>query len=387
MRLSPPTAPSFGASPHFGVPGGMCGVPYDHRISVPPELRLRAVYLDERCGLRASSQEPGRLLGTPTLDGTHVLRLECVDAAGATVLGEARLVISRDPRSLWRNVPSDRRSPHWKPDHASVQAQCRGWRVYGLSRRGRSHANTGKCREDDLAVRVVGEQMIAVAVADGAGSASLARLGSRIAVEAAMQVLLGGPALTPSAEHLQVYLASAAVAASHALESVALEQGIALTELSTTLLLCLLVPAPVPLFACLQIGDGVIATGDDDGIRPLAAPDRGEYASQTRFLSAARVQPEELAARITVHALRSPRWVIAATDGVSDPYLETEQALHEPACWAPIDAVLAQAAAAPDADAGEQLLTQWLDGFTPGHHDDRTLVLLQAEAPAVRGPA
>ena len=173
MRLSPPTAPSFGRSPHFGVPGGMCGVPYDHRISMPPGLRLRAVHVDARSGIRAAPQEPGRLLGTPLLDGSHLVRLECTDATGATVWGEARLVISRDPRSLWRTVPSDRNSPHWKPDHVSTRTQCRGWQVQGLSRRGRAHANAGKCREDDLAVCVIHERLIAVALADGAASAAL----------------------------------------------------------------------------------------------------------------------------------------------------------------------------------------------------------------------
>jgi serine/threonine protein phosphatase PrpC len=362
-------------TPHFGVPGGMCGVPYDHRISVPPGLRLRAVYLDERCGIRPAAQEPAHLSGTPTQDGTYVLRLECTDAKGATVRGEASLVISRDPRSLWRNVPSDPHSPHWKPDHDSVSAECRGWRVQGLSRRGRAHANTGKCREDDMAISVVADRMIAVAVADGAGSAALARLGSRVAVQAAMQALGVVGAQAPTQESLHSQLRSAAVLANQALEISAAAQGVPLSDLSTTLLLLLLVPGPEPLVACLQIGDGVIAACDHERIEPLLVADRGEYASQTAFVSAGRVQAHELVSRIRVQVLPGTRWLLVATDGVTDPFLETDQALHEAQCWAPIDAQLTRATQA-DVEPARALLCEWLESFTRGHHDDRTLVLL-----------
>jgi serine/threonine protein phosphatase PrpC len=362
----------------------MCGVPYDHRISMPPGLRLRAVYLDERCGVRATPQEPGRLVGTPLLDGTHVMRLECSDASGARVMGEARLVISRDPRSLWRNLPSDPTKPHWKPDHASQRAECGGWRAHALSRRGRSHANVGKCREDDVALAVVGEHMLTVAVADGAGSASLSRLGSRIVVEAAIRALGAGPLppaheLTPDA--LRARLAQAALAANAALHGVVERQGVQLADLATTLLLGVLVPGPQTLLACLQIGDGAIAACDGTRIYPMCTPDRGEYAGQTMFVSNARVAPQELAVRIHVQALPPTQWVMLATDGVTDPHLETEQAMLDAQCWAPIAAQLEQAAAA-DPDSAEQLLAQWLDAFTPGHHDDRTVVLLHPGADA-----
>ena len=379
VPLSPPTAPSFGQRPHFGVPGGMCGVPYDQRIQLPPGLQLLAVYLDEQCGVRSAHEDPAHLTGIPVLDGTHVLRLECRDPNGATVMGEARLVISRDPRSLWRTLPSDRNGPHWKPDYASVAMECAGWRGYGISRRGRSHANVGKCREDEVGLQRVSEQLIAAAVADGAGSAALSRLGSQVAVSAAMQVL-GCLPITPTREALRARLAQAAVAAYEALEDAALQHGAQPAELATTLLLCVLVPQPEPVVACLQIGDGVIAACSADVIRPLCAVDRGEYASQTVFLSAASVTAEELATRIHVEPLPDLHWLLIASDGVTDPYLETEQAMHDPQCWQPLAAPLQQAAAAAPAIA-EQLLTEWLDTFTPGHHDDRTLVLLH---PAVR---
>ena len=378
MRLFPPTAPAFGARPHFGVPGGLCGVPYDQHIRLPPGWRLEAVYLDARCGVRPSPQEPGRLIGTPVMDGTYVLRLECSDANGATVMGEASLIISRDPRSLWRDVPSDRGTAHWKPDHASQRVECRGWRAQAVSRRGRSHANAGKCREDDVALCSAGDQMIAVAVADGAGSAPLSRLGSRLAVAAAIEVLGAAPAAVVTSEVLlRARLAQAASAAAAALEAASEQHAVPLADLATTLLLCALVPGPPTLLGCLQIGDGVIAACDATSIRPLQHSDRGEYAGQTYFLSRARLEPQELAVRIHVQTLPPPRWIMVATDGVTDPYLETEQAVFDAQCWEPIHLQLERAAVA-DPQAAEQLLIEWLERFTPGHHDDRTLVLLHA---------
>jgi serine/threonine protein phosphatase PrpC len=359
----------------------MCGVPYDQRIDVPPGLRLRAVYLDERCGVRAVPQEPGRLVGTPALDGTHLIRLECADANGATVRGEAQLVISRDPRSLWRNVPSERSTAYWKPDQVSQRALCRGWRALALSRRGRAHANVGKCREDDVALQAVGEHMIAVAVADGAGSAAASRLGSHLAVTAAIQALgAGAPALTPETLHSR--LSEAAGAAATALHAAVEHHGMALADLSTTLLLCVLVPEPPGLLGCLQIGDGAIAASDGTRIQPLSSADHGDYAGQTMFLSNARLEPRELATRIHVRALQPMHWVMLATDGVTDPHLETEQAMHDAHCWAPIATQLERATADPE--QAEHILAQWLDAFTPGHHDDRTLVLLHPD-PGSRG--
>lgn len=361
----------------------MCGVPYDHRIDMPPGLRLRAVYLDERCGVRPLPYEPGRLVGTPVADGTHLVRLECADASGATVRGEAQLVISRDPRSLWRQLPSDRNAPHWKPDAVSQHVACRGWRAHALSRRGRAHAHVGKCREDDVALRTAGEDLIAVALADGAGSAVLSRLGSHLAVEAAIQALVtGAPLLT--ADALRARLADAARAASIALDAAVEHHGVQRADLATTLLLCVLVPEPPGLLGCLQIGDGAIAACDGAGIHPLGSADRGDYAGQTVFLSSACVEPRELAARIHVRPLDALQWVMLASDGVTDPHLETEQAMHDAQCWAPIAAPLEQAAAAPE--QAEQILGEWLDAFTPGHHDDRTVVLLHTGADD-RGPA
>ena len=61
------------------------------------------------------------------------------------------------------------------------------------------------------------------------------------------------------------------------------------------------------------------------------------------------------------------------TDGVSDPFFETDNGLADPArwdlLWNEIEAQLSDA-------APEQRLLDWLHFFKPGHHDDRTIALL-----------
>jgi hypothetical protein len=222
-----------------------------------------------------------------------------------------------------------------------------------------------------------------VAVADGAGSAVLSRLGSRVAVAAAMRELT---APMPSEARLPQLLAAAAVAASEALEVTAAEHGVPLADLSTTLLLTVLSPGSQPTVACLQIGDGVIACRNGAAIQPLAGIDRGEYAGQTLFVSPTRVQQAELAARTKLHNLPAAQWLLVATDGVTDPYWETETTLHDPSSWEPIEAAISSAMTADDDDSAELCLAQWLDAFTPGHHDDRTLVLLLPPVAASEGP-
>lgn len=61
------------------------------------------------------------------------------------------------------------------------------------------------------------------------------------------------------------------------------------------------------------------------------------------------------------------------TDGVSDPRFETDNGLQNPQKW---DALIAEISPClnDNPQAAEQL-AEWLNFFSPGNHDDRTMVV------------
>ena len=65
------------------------------------------------------------------------------------------------------------------------------------------------------------------------------------------------------------------------------------------------------------------------------------------------------------------------TDGVSDPYFETDNGLSDPAKWKKLWDEIAPKLEEPEP---EKALTDWLHFFNPGHHDDRTIALLDLSA-------
>jgi hypothetical protein len=80
-----------------------------------------------------------------------------------------KLIINPDPKSLWKNVESDRNDPYWKEDNVTVFAPIGDRHILASSKRGRSHANVGSFREDDFAFKDLDNGWSIVVVADGAG--------------------------------------------------------------------------------------------------------------------------------------------------------------------------------------------------------------------------
>jgi hypothetical protein len=64
--------------------------------------------------------------------------------------------------------------------------------------------------------------------------------------------------------------------------------------------------------------------------------------------------------------------LVLMTDGVSDPRFETDARLARPDDWHALWRDLAPAVA-----GAEQGLLAWLDFWSPGNHDDRTIALKQ----------
>ncbi|GAA61277.1 hypothetical protein P20652_3154 [Pseudoalteromonas sp. BSi20652] len=134
------------------------------------------------------------LSGTTTQVGDHQF-----DLYGSTPLanGQVQGVVVRvkvtivpDPKSLWKNIPSDDTARFHKPDTHHAYCENSSMLLMGSSVRGRSHAHKGIHRDDDFKLYCDdSSEWIISCVADGAGSCKYSRQGAFVAVNNATDSL------------------------------------------------------------------------------------------------------------------------------------------------------------------------------------------------------
>ena len=355
---------------------------------------------DCRTGLKETG---GRLTGRPTLSGDFVLKLSGRQK-GNRVKIHAKLAVIPDPKSLWISKPSKRSAPYWKKDEAFEQ-------IYGdllcvaASKRGRSHANVGAFREDDFSLHASPPGgWIVAAVADGAGSAKYSRCGSQIAVEIVKEQLpqlldeFVSPSLETQIDHyreeqkeaeyeikskmLNRSLAKVAINAASAIEEEARNEGEQVSAYSTTLIIGVARKVHDMWFiASFAIGDGGMAVIDtrDQSVKTMNLPDSGEFAGQTRFLRSSEFSAyEDINPRLFFDIRESFTAIALMTDGITDPKFPTDSIFNNPSKWMEFwehDLCKTVEFSRENANLKSQLL-EWMDFWSRGNHDDRTLVLL-----------
>ena len=350
------------------------------------------------------------------LQGTPVAAAELkmawrASSGGNDIHGTVQLTINPDPRSLWQDKPSDEADPYWKPDRVHDNGQGDNVRVMTASVRGRSHAHVGSCRDDDFAFDLEAIPGCSIlAVGDGAGSAKYSRKGSIVACEKAVEVIaakLKGsepdqphPLLTLAREATPEFatkadpewtakvnsacydiLATAAFEAARAIKIFAEAEQLKPRECATTLLLGVVVKAAEGWFvATYWVGDGAIAAWDSESqtLSLLCEPDSGQFAGETQFLTGLSFSDsKEIASRMRTRILERFDYLALMTDGISDPWFESEAALQSIDHWTKFSEDIAPVLTAGEADNGAQILLDWMDFWSAGNHDDRTLLLFQ----------
>lgn len=156
------------------------------------------------------------------------------------------------------------------------------WTVLTASVAGSSHRRTGRACDDAHRTLATGDITV-LAVADGAGSARMSRVGAQTAVNAATghtaQALISG--LTPR----EVMWESLHFARSMVMRTaVSLGGSVTTSDLSCTLLIAAVGPFGL---ATGQIGDGAIVAGfdGDRSLTNLTPPSTSEYLNVTDFLT------------------------------------------------------------------------------------------------------
>ncbi|MBJ2118562.1 MULTISPECIES: PP2C family serine/threonine-protein phosphatase [Proteus] len=357
--------------------------------------KIEAVDFPEVVGI-SFDPESCCLVGTPTKSGNFTLIVHW-SVNAICYHDEVLLIINPDPRSLWQinEPPADSLYPKAHIDSKLILKD--NIRIAGASRRGRSHEHAGTFRDDDFYIHHDNQsQWNILIVADGAGSARYSREGSRIAINTVShylksQLSVENKALKPHLETIHQWndnnainqlgsffaqlFRNAAQLAINNLKNEAIHINEPVKSFSTTLLATVSLRINDELFAAsFWMGDGAIAAyGPAGKVRILGIPDSGEYAGQTRFLDDSALNDAEFNRRIIIGKWKEISHLILMTDGVSDPVFETDNGLQDPNKWAALIDEISPCLASPE--TADQKLAEWLNFFSAGNHDDRTLVV------------
>lgn len=349
------------------------------------------------------------------------------------------LIINSDPKSLWKTLPSDTLDKYWKEDEVTDFKKIGDKKIVVASKRGRSHANVGSYRDDDFAFQhFEATGWSVVAVSDGAGSAKNSRKGSQIAcnevinyVENNFDILLtknfdnllfkyaeeknqkstteqnilnvekktiGSSNLITEtideesnqiaiSKFIYTHLGSCAKHVHNKLEEFANKNEFPLKDLHSTLIFSLFKKYDFG-YVILSFGVGdcpiVVLNKDKTDLKLMNWLDVGEFGGGTRFITMPEIfQSENFSTRFGFKLIEDFSYLMLMTDGIYDAKFSVEANLEKLDKWHEFIADLEGQNEdnvkvifdATNNEIGNQL-SNWMDFWSPGNHDDRTLAIV-----------
>jgi serine/threonine protein phosphatase PrpC len=403
-EISAETAPQFQNLQYpttIHLPNGKVGEPFEAVLDVGNIVNITGLEGLDAEGIHLDTANL-RFYGVPTKPGDYSIKVRANTNTGQTQDISIRLAIVPDPKSLWLDIPSQVEQAYWKPDHFA-DSITGDLQLVGASKRGRSHAHKGTNRDDDFQIAEFGPGGWSISVvADGAGSHQYSRRGSQIvtnyvisrlpgALVRHLDPILNQPEFDPKGEDSTQSDAiktalynSVAATALQAAKLIRIEADAAATlpkDYSTTLLITLVRRVGDYWFiGGFNIGDGgiVALSLDENRCIPLSSPDGGEYAGQTRFLDLSEfVDSSKVFERLKYAVVKDFDSVVSMTDGITDPFFPTDSSLEDFALWKEfLDKELGDIYPQHDGSAMADSLVSWMDFWSPGNHDDRTITFI-----------
>ena len=280
----------------------------------------------------------------------------------------------------WRDLPPKDKED-WVEPNVCDYIDNGVWAIAAASRRGKTHAHMGTHRDDSYAFAFQ-EGWSIIAVADGAGSYRLSRVGAKIGCQKAVEHLkrcLKGirPEMPEGAEipehsdlvRIKVFLTSAMKEVLCAVREEARRRNVDFDELSTTMLIALhhTWKDGKSIVASIQVGDGAIVIWHGGNVTVLGSADSGNYASETKFITSKDIE-QEFNHRTFFTFKTGFDAVAVMTDGVSDDYFPPDKAM--PKMFEDVYNILLSS------DTPGDSLLNWLSYERRGSFDDRTIVVL-----------
>jgi serine/threonine protein phosphatase PrpC len=417
---------------NFPIQNGTVGKEYKSLIDFK-SLGLSDLIHEEFIGLEEIGLKFNKIddliEGNPILNGEHKIKFLFKtigeDETNELNVKEITLIINPDPKSLWKDIESDKSDPFWKEDNVSVNDIVGEKRIVISSKRGRSHANIGSFRDDDFAYKHFNNSgWTVVAVSDGAGSYSLSRKGSQIACDSVIEYFekFSDIELHKTFEdkllefdktrdeellkEIQVLskqnLYKATVFAHTKIKEFAEEAFKNNPEIfnnpkakspidyfHSTLIFSLFKKFDFG-YAVLTfgVGDCPIAVINKDKTMSTLMNwlDVGEFGGGTRFITQAEIFHSEsnpMPTRFNFQIFPDFSYIFLMTDGIYDPKFVVEANLEKDEKWVEFLADLEgnnpekiKVNFNYENNEIEQELSKWMDFWSTGNHDDRTLAII-----------
>jgi serine/threonine protein phosphatase PrpC len=401
---------------NISVPNATVGRFYEHvfdtRLLGHDEIIDFNVEASDHTGL-IFDREENKLSGTPKDWGEYTLvlsyRTKDTLPAAPSFRKEVKIIINPNPKSLWKDLPSDADGQYAKEDNASSSGAFCNRKIIIGSKRGRSHAHEGRYRDDDFTfINDTATGWGIVVVADGAGSAKYSRKGSQIACHTVADYFLNAnenrfTALdAPVAAFLAdrndetqknlstcfvEHIGKAAFAAQAAIREESITANAEIRDFATTLIFAVMKHFEAGyVIGSFWVGDGGIGIFDrgKSAVTVLGTPDSGEFAGQTRFLTQSDIFANNAyVGRIKMKIVDDFTALVLMTDGITDPKFQTDNNLSAADKWNELwedleGKKLGEGAIDFEADPeiAERQLMNWLDFWSPGNHDDRTMAII-----------
>ena len=318
------------------------------------------------------------------------------------------IIINPDPKLLWKNIESNQSDIYWKKDNVTEVGSFLDKKIVISSKRGRSHANVGSFRDDDYAFKNFTETGWSIlAVSDGAGSASESRQGSKLACDLVISYFENNF----SAENLKDFdetllkhnnnpiietetkindfvtnnLSKAAKYVHNQLEKFAIQSEKKLKDFHSTLIFTLVKKYEFG-YAILTFGVGDCPIGlinkDQTEIKLMNWLDVGEYGGG--FITMSEIfKNDNFSSRFGFSLITDFSYLILMTDGIYDPKFVVEANLEKIEKWNEFlndlkgnnNDNIAVDFNYQNLEIAHQL-SIWMDFWSPGNHDDRTLAII-----------
>lgn len=349
------------------------------------------------------------------------------------------LIINADPKSLWKNIESNTTDAFWKPDNIQEFQSLGTKNIVVSSKRGRSHANVGSFRDDDYAFKFFENTgWSVVAVADGAGSSKSSRKGSEIACNQVINYFENNLTIelsdnfdrlineftsesnqntaiatdvsvnkiientdielvvdeevvetTKNKINKFIYnnLGGCAKSVYNTLEEFAIKYEFDIKELHSTLIFSLFKKYDFG-YVILTFGVGDCPIGiinhDKTDFKLMNWLDVGEFGGGTRFITMPEIfTSDKFSTRFGFKIIDDFSYLILMTDGIYDAKFVVEANLEKLEKWNEFISDLEgnnddKAKVIFDKSNSEiaNQLSVWMDFWSPGNHDDRTLAII-----------
>lgn len=399
------------------LPNGTVNKKYESQIDFI-KLGWNDVIYSEIKGLEGTglefNNEEELLYGTPLVSGDLKIKLlfRIEGETEDSILNEKiiTIIINPDPKSLWKDIESDKNAPFWKDDNIAVSNDFLDKKIVIASKRGRSHANVGSFRDDDFAFKSIKKTGWSIlTVSDGAGSASLSRQGSKMSCELVISYFeenFTTEYLKEFDENLLKYhnktdedsskkislfvydnLSKAAWFVHKELEKFATKLEKSIKDLHATLIFTLIKKYDFGyVILTFGIGDCPIGLLNKDltEIKLMNWLDVGEFGGGTRFITMPEIfQSDKFSTRFGFKLVDDFSYLMLMTDGIYDPKFVVEANLEKIDKWNEfIEDLKGKNEDNCKVDFNKEnteianQLSAWMDFWNPGNHDDRTLAII-----------